>query len=182
MIRQRVLPEDASTELLGGLLVLKDQSDAGGDPLMHGPKHRLCIRLLTSLAGKVQTATRFAQVQLPVICANDEMPEPDFAIIRGTDREYAERLPTGADTFMVAEVADSSLERDAEEKLSIYAAAGIPQYLIVNLRNLAIEQYTDPDAAAATYRTKATFSRGQNILLHGGPDGDIDVAVADLLP
>ena len=42
------------------------------------------------------------------------------------------------------EVADSSLGLDRTTKLGIYAAAGIPQYVIVNLPERVVEVYTVP--------------------------------------
>ena len=182
MIRSGVIPEDATTELLDGFVVLKDRGEYGGDPLLHGRKHIAAIRRLTALSVKIQSTNRFAQVQLPLVCSDLQMPEPDFAIVRGTEQNYSERLPGAQDTFVVIEAADSSLERDQNEKLAIYAAAGVPQYLIINLRNSTIEQYTDPDPQSATYRTKATFTRDDKLVLSGGSDGPIEVRGDELLP
>ena len=182
MMRQGIVPEGATTELLRGFLVLKDRSDLGGDPLMHGTRHRACVRRLTSLAGRIETATRFAQIQCPIICGSNEMSEPDFALIRGTDADYATRLPTASDVIVIIEAADSSYERDSGEKLETYAFAGIPQYAIVNLRNSTIEEYGDVDSAAGAYRQKAIYSRDQTVILRGGINGNIPLLVADVLP
>ncbi|HUB26364.1 MAG TPA: Uma2 family endonuclease [Tepidisphaeraceae bacterium] len=182
MIHQGIIPEDATTELLGGLIVLKDRSDLGGDPLMHGLKHSTAVRLLTQLAGKLAGKDCHAQIQLPVVCGEDELPEPDFSILRGGVHDYVARLPAAADVLTIIEVADSSFERDSRQKAAIYSKAGIPQYLIVNLRNSTVEQYTDPDAPIGTYRTKATFTSGQTIRLHLGAGASLEVAVAELLP
>lgn len=59
---------------------------------MHGPIHRACVRKLTRLAAKTASVRSHAQVQLPIVCGTDQMPEPDFAV-RGTDDRYADRLP-----------------------------------------------------------------------------------------
>ena len=172
MMRQGILTEDARTELLNGIVVRKDRSDLGGDTLMHGSKHRTCIRRLTVLVARIDTPLRHAQIQLPIICADDEMPEPDFAIVRGTDTDYENRLPTAADVFMVAEAADSSLERDTDEKLAIYAAAGIPQYVVLNLRNSTGVEHTSPDRTGRTYRNSRPLNLGDSLMLNGGSEGD----------
>jgi Uma2 family endonuclease len=122
------------------------------------------------------------RTQLPLACDRYNAPEPDFAIARGNPRDYTERFPSGADVYCLAEVADSSLERDPERKLSIYARAGVPQYVIVNLRNETLELYTDPDPQAATYRTKTTLLRGQTITIQLGDGQTLDVAITDILP
>lgn len=182
MIEQGILAEDSASELLDGLVIFKDRSDLGEDPLMHGPKHRAAIRFLTALAARIETPARHAQLQLPVICDENEMPEPDFAIVRGTDADYLDRLPCAADVFVVVEAAHSSLERDQVEKLAIYARAGIRQYVILNLRNRSIELYTDPDATAGAYRTRATFTPDQEVSLEAGSDGPVRFRAEELLP
>jgi Uma2 family endonuclease len=182
MVQQGILPEDASTELLNGIILLKDRSDQGGDSLTPSPKHRTAVRLLTALAARVDRSDCHAQVQLPVVCSTVQMPEPDFAIVRGNDRDYIEHLPTAADVSCLIEVADSSLERDQTEKLTIYAAAGIRQYIILNLRNSTAEEYTDPDTTAATYRSKKTFARADSITVSLPTNNVIEVALIDLLP
>src|ERR1700722_11253416 len=85
MVRQGILPEDSTTELLNGLIVVKDRADHAGDPMVHGARHRLAIRRLMALAARIESDSRHAQVQLPIICGVDQMPEPDFAVIKGTD-------------------------------------------------------------------------------------------------
>ena len=149
---------------------------------MHGPRHRLCVRKLTKLASIIDCSERHAQIQLPVVCGDDQMPEPDFAVIFGADEDYAGRLPTSEEAARVIEVADSSYERDSEEKLQIYAAAEIAQYLIVNLRNDTVEQYTDPDSSSKTFRTKATFNRGEKFSLRLADSKTLEMDVADVLP
>jgi hypothetical protein len=181
MVRQGILPEDSTTELLNGVIVQKDRSDRGGEPLMHGPKHRNCVRKLTLLAGRIESAKQHGQVQLPVICTQEHMPEPDFSAVRGSDLDYSDRLPTAADVTLVIEAADSSLDRDRGEKLPEYAAAGIPQYLILNLINNTVELYSDPDPELRDYRSRATRERHEAVTL-ALPMGPYEVPAADLLP
>ncbi|HEX4795437.1 MAG TPA: Uma2 family endonuclease [Humisphaera sp.] len=183
MVSLGIIPEDSTTELLDGVVVFKDRSDLGGDPRVHGKQHRLCVNLLTALVPRIANERRHVQIQLPLVCGEMHMPEPDFAIIRGSARDYADRFPTAADALVVIEVADSSLPRDSNRKLEIYAAANIPQYLLINLRNLTIEHYADPDAASSAYRSKSTFTREQSLMLNGGTDGEnISVLAAEMLP
>jgi hypothetical protein len=40
------------------------------------------------------------------------MPEPYFSVIRGTDADFTDDLPSAAALLCLVEVADSSLERD----------------------------------------------------------------------
>ena len=182
MIRQGILPEDARVELLDGILVHKDRGEQGGDPMAHGPRHRKCVRRLAALSARIDSPGRHAQSQLPIVCEDGEMPEPDFAVIRGTDDDYDGGLPTAADAVCVVEVADSSLERDRDEKRPVYAAAGLPWYLIVNLRTDTLELYTDADRAGRQYLTTRIFRLGDVVRIPLGAGVTLDVPAGEILP
>jgi Uma2 family endonuclease len=182
MIRDGIVSEDATVELLRGVLVHKDRSSPGEEPMGHSPLHSLVISLLIRLARRIENAQRFVRVQLPVICPPDGAPEPDASVTRGSERDYADRLPTALDVFSVMEVAHSSIGRDQQDKLPIYAAARIPQYVILNLNNDTAEVYEDPDAASERYRTKITVDRGGRIRLIVGDNERFEFDPADVLP
>ncbi len=182
MIRQGSIREDASTELLNGYIVQVDRSSLGGDPSMHSPAHRKAVRLLTKLVSRIDSPVRTTQIQLPVVCANRQMPEPDFSVVRGTDDDFTNGLPAAGDVLCIVEVADSSLERDREEKGPIYARAGIPQYIIINLRNRTAEVYTNPDSVAGTYPPPLIVAADQSLSLRVGEAEFLAVPLVDLLP
>ena len=181
MIDDGTVSEDASAELLNGYIVHTDRSAHGGDPTMHSPRHRKAVRRLTSLVAEIDTNDRHVQIQSPIVCAALQMPEPDFAVIRGSDDAYTSRLPAAADAFCVVEVADSSLERDRQEKLPIYARAGILQYVILNLRNQTAEVYANPDSAAGTYASTEIVPADGSIALRVGDTEFHRVPLASLL-
>lgn len=58
MIDQGIVPEDSSVELLSGVLVRKDRSVIGEDPMGHSPKHRLVVGLLTALIARINDQRR----------------------------------------------------------------------------------------------------------------------------
>ena len=182
MIDERIMPEDSTVELLCCVLVRKDRGSPGDDSMGHSPLHRLIISLLAELAIKINNASRFLQIQLPVICPPDGAPEPDAAVLRGSPRDYSSRLPSAQDVFSVIEVSHTSLSRDHDDKLPIYAAAGIPQYLIINLNNNTIEVFEDPDTLSEQYRTKTTVERTERVRLRVGEDEFFEFAAADVLP
>lgn len=182
MLEHGILPEDATTELLHGFIVLKDQSETGGDPTMHGLQHRKCVVRLGKLAARIDSAEQHVQIQLPVICGDFEAPEPDFAIARGTEDDYDKSLPTGRDVSCVIEAADSSVERDSEEKPQIYASGGVKQYIVLNLRDRTAQIFSDPDVPTALFRSTITVPDTTTLRLLL-PDGKtFEVVVSDLLP
>ena len=182
MIEEGIVPEDSAVELLRGVMVRKDRSVIGEDPMGHSPLHRVVVALLTKLAAKIDDATRHLQIQLPVVCPPDGEPEPDGAIVKGNPRDYAVRLPTSTDVSCVIEAAHSSLERDRDDKLAIYAAAGVVQYVIINLQNMTVEVYEEPDAAGSQYRTRATFERAEMVGLRLPDGGMIQIGAGEMLP
>ena len=78
------------------------------------------------------------------------------------------------------EVAHSSLAQDRLTKSFIYAKAGIPQYVIVNLRDDCVESYIAPSAPRRRYRERTVLVRGERLQLVTFPD--VTIAVDDLLP
>lgn len=182
LVRMGIIPEDASTELLNGLIVLTDRSTQGEDILRVGHAHRTTVERLSNLRSAINNTERHVECQQPLACSNTHEPQPDFMVIRGTITELDEDGPTAGDAFCVVEVADSSYERDAGEKLEGYARAGVVQYVIINLRNRTAEVYSVPDVAAGTYPSPEIVREGQTISLRVGNDDVFAVALIDLLP
>lgn len=57
--------------------------------------------------------------------------QPDIAWVKRKD--FSQRRPTPTDVLLVIEVADSSLLFDLGEKQSLYAAAGVEEYWVVDI-------------------------------------------------
>jgi Uma2 family endonuclease len=118
------------------------------------------------------------RVQLPLLLGKRSVPEPDTAVVGGRIADYDRAHPTTA--LLVVEVADSSLKQDRLTKRGIYAAAGIPEYWIVNLPDDCVEIRRDPEPAARRYASVTIARRGDTIELGVLPG--VRVAVDDLLP
>ena len=114
------------------------------------------------------------------IPAYDE-PEPDIAIVRGSDADYRRRIPTADDVALLVEVSDSTLSQDRGKKRTAYAKAGIPVYWIVNLVDRQVEVYTRP-VKEGRYRSRKDYKPGQQVpvVIDGQPLPPI--AVDDILP
>ena len=96
----------------------------------------------------------------------------------GTEDDYDTRHPTTA--LLVLEVADSSLAQDRLTKASLYAAAGVPDYLLVNLRDGVVEAYGLPNPTTRRYAELRIAGRGERVELTAFPGATL--AVDDLLP
>jgi Uma2 family endonuclease len=182
MIAVGILREGAPIELINGLLVWKDRSQRGEDRMTVGYRHALVVDELSALNELIRPHGCFLRAQQPITLTSDNEPEPDGAIVRGTPRTYAKALPTAADVQCVFEVADSSLSEDRTTKQRVYAAAGIPRYVIINLIDEIIEVHTGPDAGQRRYTNMVVLRAGGSLTL-AMPDGaTLDVAVERLLP
>ena len=174
------LPTDPMIELVDGLLVLKDRSHSGEDPMSVGIDHRYTVEKVRDQKPKVEPSGSTLQSQQPVIIPGFDEPEPDAAILNGTSDTYRRRKPTATDVTCVVEVADSSLQIDRTTKLAIYAAAGIPQYVILNLVDGQVEDHRDPGPAG--YARRAVLQRGEVIGFVLADGSTLDVQVDELLP
>ncbi|NER81345.1 MAG: Uma2 family endonuclease [Leptolyngbya sp. SIO1D8] len=109
------------------------------------------------------------------IAETSSEPEPDIALVKR--QAYRQRHPAPAEVFLIIEFAQSSLNKDTDEKRRAYAAAGISDYWVVNLRDAELLVYRQP--MAGDYQSVQRFQTGKITPL---AFADIEVAVADLLP
>jgi hypothetical protein len=185
LIESGDLPEGEPFELLGGHIVRKDRSEAGGGIMTVGHYHAWVVGELTALNSDLQRYACHLRAQLPLAIAPNNEPEPDGSIVRGVNRDYQERHPEPADVSCAIEVAYNSLKRDRSSKLRAYAAAGIPCYIIINLVEKVIEVYTQPSKSAAelsTYGNKLILKPGEMLNLPTPNGGSVIVEVSKLLP
>jgi Uma2 family endonuclease len=174
LIAQDFFAQDERFELLDGLIVNKMARDPIHDASLAASRRVLDARLPTGWHVRVQSA----------VTTGSSEPEPDLAIVRGTEFDYVSRHPGAADAELLVEVANSSLSSDRDWKGPIYARAGFPVYWIINLVHMRVEVYTDPSGPdpAPTYRRRRDFSIGASILLTIANAAVAPIAVADLLP
>lgn len=180
MLETGVLREGDPVELVDGILVYKDRGDSQGGK-MHGPGHSRTVSRVQRVFRVVEAHDHFVHAQLPVTLGSIQEPEPDGAIVRGTPDDYPDRHPGPQDIAATIEVAHSSLRYDRTTKQRIYATAGIPVYLIVNLPESQIEVYENPVPAEGRYARRTDFKPGETIRLPLTPAVSIEVAVSDIL-
>lgn len=169
LVDEGVLEPDDRVELLEGVIVAMAPSN---------PPH-------ASVTGRVGDAVRavagrraVVREQHPLILGLYSAPEPDIALVPGAHEDYEDAHPRKA--HLVIEVADSSLAQDRITKAAIYAAGGIPEYWIVNLRDDFVEVHRAPDPKARRYAERRVAARGETIELVAFSGAC--VLVDDLLP
>ncbi len=169
LVETGVLSEDDRVELLEGVIVAMAPSN---------PPHDSCVTRATLALLHAVRERAVVRPQCSLVIGRHSVPQPAVAVVPGSLSDHDSRHPDSA--LLVVEVADSSLQQDRLTKSAIYAAAGIPEYWIVNLRQGVLEVLRDPDPPRAHYRDVRTLRGGEGVELATLPG--VVVAVADLLP
>src|SRR5262245_60150326 len=128
LVDDGLLARDDRVELLEGVVVAMAPS---------GPAHATAVNLVDEAVRKAIGERAAVRCQATFVSGRYSAPEPDVLVVPGQLRDYARQHPASA--LLAIEVADSSLPSDRLSKSRIYAAAGIPEYWIVDLRHRRLE-------------------------------------------
>jgi Uma2 family endonuclease len=164
LIAADILHEDDRVELINGEIL---------EMTPIGVRHAACVNRLNKLLMAQAGDRAIISVQNPIQLDAHSEPQPDLVALRPHPESqevdyYESARPTAADTLLVIEVADSSLESDRTVKLPLYAQAGIPEVWIVSLTENHIEVYTQPENGA--YRGAQRAGHGETLTATTLPD------------
>ncbi len=115
------------------------------------------------------------RVQKPLVFGLWLDPEPDVAVVTGRPADYTSHPTTAT---LLIEVSDTSLKYDTNEKVDLYAKAGIPECWVLDLDGRQLLVFRDPTANG--YGTKFTVAAGGSASPLAVPGAM--VAVASMLP
>ena len=168
MERAGILHEDDRIELIDGEIIIMPPI---GDP------HEVSTDWLTRLLVPPLIGRAIVRVQGAIRLNDRSAPQPDIAVLR--ERPLSEVGPYfPPDVHLVIEVADSTLAYDRGAKLARYAAAGIPEVWIANLRTQEVTTYAEPNGAE--YATVRTYRAGDSVSPRAFPD--VILSVSDFMP
>jgi Uma2 family endonuclease len=145
---------DEHVELLEGIIVAMPPS---------APPHAQGVRRVERVLRRVLGPDALLSVQLPLLTGSWSVPEPDVAVLRGKFEDYESAHPISA--LLAVEVSSHSLAQDRLTKSRIYAAAGVSHYWIVNLRDMVVEWFGDPDPLARVYRSTGVMRGEEELVL-----------------
>lgn len=169
LVDQGVLEPEDRVELLEGVVVAM----APANPPHCGNTDRVAQALRRAVGHRAQV-----REEKPIIVGPYSVLEPNVAVVPVDPLNYTEAHPRTA--LLLIEVSDSSLPQDRLSKSRIYAAAGIPEYWILNLRHARLEVHRHPDAGQRTY-TETTIAPPDACLELVALPG-ASVLIEDLLP
>ncbi|WOX09607.1 Uma2 family endonuclease [Streptomyces sp. N50] len=139
-------PESTRAELLRGEIVLTTSPD-----LVHNA-------IVETVQDQIPRSDwRRLQAQRVAIPDEPSEPQPDLVVIeRGTGPDRGRLMPAEAAMLLVEVVATNSVHRDYSVKRSIYAAASVPGYLIIDPVMAQCVLFTEPTGTGedADYRCR----------------------------
>ncbi|MEV4907830.1 Uma2 family endonuclease [Streptomyces albidoflavus] len=149
------VPEGYKAELLRGDIVMM-----AGPDLVHN-------RIVTAIQDQIpyRRWERLQTQDIGLLKENSE-PQPDLVVLeRGKGPDHGRLLPAELVTLLVEVVSRSSVDRDYGDKRSIYAAGGVPGYLIVDPMAAQCVLLTEPygEGEQADYGVEQTFSFGLGV-------------------
>ena len=117
-----IFDEDARVELIGGQIIVMS-------PI--GEPHSRCVNNYTEELVSIPGRTWRLSVQNPIHLGGHSEPVPDITLV---PRDYMVGNPTAEHIMLVIEVSDSTLRSDRRVKVPLYAAAGIREVWITDLK------------------------------------------------
>jgi Uma2 family endonuclease len=162
--RLGVLSEDDRVELIEGEVVPMS-------PI--GSRHAGCTNYLVNLLARRLQERVLVTMGNPVLLSEITEPQPDLMLLRPRKDCYRFRNPVPVDVLALVEVADTSHAHD-RRKAGLYAAAGIPEMWLVDVRNDLVEIKRQP--APGGFGVVELHHRGDRIAFQAFPDLQIDVA------
>jgi Uma2 family endonuclease len=165
MFAAGILSDADAVELLDGQVIEMSPQE---------PPHAATTRRASRYLDRLLEGRADVRSQLPITLQPMSEPEPDIAVVRLDDLDYANRHPAPADIFLIIEISDSTLRKDRQQKALIYAKAQIPEYwiLAVNTRQAFIFRDTDGDR----YQTEHCLSATDCCSMVALPDQNIPLS------
>jgi Uma2 family endonuclease len=136
------------TELIRGIVIEKRSKS---------PLHAAIAKRLYDLISSILSAEFVVRREDPLALADSE-PEPDVAVVRGTETEFFQAHPTTAELVIEVAVSSPALDR---EYASLYAEAGVKEYWIVLATEKRVELYRRPENGR--YQETQVFGAGETV-------------------
>lgn len=150
MAEAGILTQDDRVELIEGEIVRMSPISS---------HHAGCVNRLNVLLSSQAEHSFIVSVQNPIVAGDYSEPQPDVAVLRLRGDFYAEGHPRPEDVLLAIEVADTTVESDRSVKMPLYARAGIPEAVLVNLPQDIIETHSEP--VNGQYQSVKILRRGE---------------------
>ena len=168
MAEAGILREDDRVELIDGEIIQMS-------PIGH--RHMVCVNRANTLFIQAFGNGAVVSPQNPVRLTDWTEPQPDLVVFKPRADFYAKKEPVPEDVLFMVEIAETTLSYDRKIKLPRYAAAGIPEFWIGDLKNDILHVYRNP--GRETYNIALILHPSESILPLAFPD--VTFQVGELL-
>ena len=138
-----------------------------------GGPHLHLVNVLAQLFSMQVGRSAVVSVQNPICIPPESEPQPDIVLLRPECWGRA-AVPTANDVLLVIEVADTTLARDREIKIPLYARHGIPEAWLFDVASASTTIYRYPSSDG--YGTELSPARDAIIAPQLRPDVAISLA------
>ena len=160
--------DDQQVELLHGEVI---------EMAPEGPEHAQISTDAADYLRAVLGTRALVREAKPITLSNiNSEPEPDIAIAEPLRDIYRTRHPYPENIFWLIEYANTSFKKDTDPKAKVYAAAGIPEYWVVNLKTMELIVRHHPQQNQYSSETKLTAGTIAPLAFP-----DLTIAVSQLL-
>ena len=168
MAEAGILREDDRVELIDGEIIQMS-------PIGH--RHMVCVNRANTLFIQAFGNGAVVSPQNPVRLTDWTEPQPDLVVFKPRADFYAKKEPVPEDVLFMVEIAETTLSYDRKIKLPRYAAAGIPEFWIGDLKNDILHVYRNP--GRETYNIALILHPSESISPLAFPD--VTFQVGELL-
>jgi len=147
MAEAGVLSPDDRTELIEGEII---------DMPPIGNRHAEVVRVLTKRLVRAIGDAAEVSAQLPVRLSLRSELQPDFALVKTKPGGYRSGHPAPSDVLLLIEVSDSTLRYDLGKRASLYAAHGVPEYWVFDLKRNRVWRHRAPTGGQYTQLDELT--------------------------
>ncbi|MFI4886437.1 MAG: Uma2 family endonuclease [Steroidobacterales bacterium] len=124
-----LIDPDARVELIEGEVV---------DMAPLGNRHGHAVDLLAERLLVLAKGTAIVRVQGALRLSEVTELQPDISLLKMREDRYRDSQACGPDALLVVEVSDTTLRKDLDVKMPLYARHGVPEVWIVDLQNSRI--------------------------------------------
>lgn len=168
MVERGILYEDDRVELLAGILIAAEPQST----YHNGPLQLLAERFMRG----VDPQAWMVRIQMAVAVDEYSEPEPDLAVVPRSEATRRDSHPQRA--VLVVEVANTTLRLDLGAKRKLYAAAGIPEYWVVDVPRHRLLIFTQPTVSDGSYQSARELGPEDTAVALAFPE--VPIRIADL--
>ncbi|MCX6606204.1 MAG: Uma2 family endonuclease [Acidobacteria bacterium] len=150
-VRRRLTRADCAALEAAGLLESERFELIDGELIPKVPKsplHSFALLLLIEWLREVFGSRHVLQevpIELGEHLSRTNEPEPDAIVLRRSAASFRNTSPGPSDLLLVAEISATSQSYDLGAKAALYASGGIPEYWVLDLRDMRMIVHRNPD-------------------------------------